>query len=123
LRLKVLIVDFDGQQADLTHTLQVKPKKVLLSESLLNDQLNIEEAIPSSYITATKVAKKPITQKIFDIIPADNELYKYNQDENQAKIQKRNSRLEDLLKPLRDQYDYTILDSPTNWSFFSQSCI
>jgi cellulose biosynthesis protein BcsQ len=31
--------------------------------------------------------------------------------------------LEDLLKPLRDRYDYIIFDAPTNLSFFSQSCI
>jgi cellulose biosynthesis protein BcsQ len=117
---KVLIVDFDGQQADLTHTLKVTPREISLSRLLTEYDLDIKEAIQSFNI---KTKNKSTSRKIFDVIPVDDRLDNLNKHENITDIDKGNTRLRYLLEPIRDRYDYIILDTPTNWSFFSQSCV
>lgn len=43
--------------------------------------------------------------------------------ENQARIKRNSARLRELLKVFQKDYDYILIDSPTNWTFFSQSCV
>jgi len=43
--------------------------------------------------------------------------------EHEAKIEKGSARLRDLLEIFVRNYDYILIDAPTNWTFFSKSCV
>ncbi|MDI9635830.1 AAA family ATPase [Oscillatoria amoena NRMC-F 0135] len=121
LRLKgksVLVVDFDPQQRDLTDCLGLSASSVKLSDCLIKRTLNIEDAIkPFNVKTKDKIIK------LFDVLPSDSQLLKLSNHEIQSQVQKGFARLKDLLAPLKQVYDYILIDSPTNWTFFSQSCV
>ena len=114
----VLVIDFDPQQRDLTDSLGLQPTKTKLSDCLIDLFLNIKDAIQPF-----KVKTKSGEVRVFDVIPSDSGLGKFMLDEQQAKVQKRSARLKDLLEILKPDYDYILLDAPTNWTFFSQSCV
>jgi len=114
----VLVIDFDPQQRDLTDSLGLQPTKTKLSDCLIDRFLNIKDAIQPF-----KVKTKSGEVRVFDVIPSDSGLGKFMLDEQQAKVQKRSARLKDLLEILKPDYDYILLDAPTNWTFFSQSCV
>jgi len=114
---RVLVVDFDPQQRDLTESLGIKTSTTKLSDCLIDNSLNIKQTIRT--LTLTKNGKK---YKLFDVIPADLDLRQYMKYDYQAKIQKRSAQLKEILKFVVNDYDYILLDSPTNWAFFSQSC-
>lgn len=116
---RVLLVDFDPQQGDLTECLGLQEGKVKLSDCLIDRALDIRGTIQQF-----KLKLKPNKDvKIFDVIPFDSGLAKFMEYEEQAKIQKRSGRLRDLLSNLINEYDYILIDAPTNWTFFSQSCV
>lgn len=115
---KVLIVDFDPQQRDLTDCLGLTASEIKLSDCLIERSLNIKDTIQSFYIPGKE---KPIN--IFDVLPADQKLLLFSNSDLQAQVQKGYARLRDLLQPLKHIYDYILIDSPTNWTFFSQSCV
>ncbi|MBW4466224.1 MAG: AAA family ATPase [Pegethrix bostrychoides GSE-TBD4-15B] len=112
---KVLIVDFDSQ-SDTTLSLKLSPAKVCLSECLKDTRLDIRNAIVPFSLTA-----KGKLIHVFDVIPADSKLEDYTHYENAQKIQRGISRLRDLLKIFLNEYDYILIDCPTQWLFFSQS--
>lgn len=121
MRLKgksVLVVDFDPQQRDLTDCLGLSAGTVKLSDCLINRSSNIKEAIKPLIV---KFKNQPV--KLFDVLPSDPQLLKLSNHDIQSQIQKGYARLRDLLESLKQVYDYILIDSPTNWTFFSQSCV
>ncbi|MCU0545688.1 MAG: AAA family ATPase [Oscillatoriaceae cyanobacterium Prado104] len=116
---KVLVVDFDPQQADLTDSLGLQEGKVKLSECLVDGSLNVRDTIQPLAL------KNKVGQlvKIFDVIPSDSGLARYMNHEYEAKIEKGSARLQDLLDIFRCEYDYILIDAPTNWTFFSKSSV
>ncbi|MEP0799921.1 AAA family ATPase [Funiculus sociatus] len=116
---KVLVVDFDPQQRDLTELLEIKETSVKLSDCLINRALNIRDTI-QPFQLPHKSGKKI---KLFDVIPSDSKLENYMDHDYEAKIQKGSGRLQDLLRVFVNDYDYILIDAPTNWTFFSKSCI
>jgi cellulose biosynthesis protein BcsQ len=114
---KVLIVDFDPQQRDLTNSLGLQAGSVTLSDCLTDHTLDFRKAIQPFHVV-DKSGKKV---KVFDVIPSDSKLDSYS--DLATKIQKSAGRLRDLLKPLVNSYDYILIDCPTNWMFFSQSSV
>jgi cellulose biosynthesis protein BcsQ len=117
---KVLVIDFDPQQGDITASLRKKEGTVKLSECLINRNINIHDTIQKFQV---KFRNQPQAKDIFDLIPCDSKLEKYMEPTQQAQIQGGSSHLKRLIKPLVQEYDYIIFDCPTNWTFFSQSCI
>jgi cellulose biosynthesis protein BcsQ len=113
---KILIVDFDSQ-ADVTRSLKVNPGNVTLSQCLVDPSLDPRDAV----VPFKHPDKTGKIYPIFDVIPADLGLKEFNRDDMVAKIQKRAARLRDILKPFHSEYDYIIIDCPTQWLFFSQS--
>lgn len=113
---KVLLVDFDPQQRDLTNSLALKPRNVTLSNCLKDRSLNITQTLQS-----IKFKYKSGKEVKFDVIPSDEELNKIQDDLSQ--IERGSARLRDLLKPFVHQYDYILIDCPPNWLFFSQSSV
>lgn len=116
---KVLLVDFDPQQADLTECLRLQEGAIKLSECLIKRELNIKDTIQPFKIPHSSGNEI----KVFDVIPSDSGLAKFMAYEYEAQVQKGTGRLRDLIIKLTYEYDYILFDSPTNWTFFSKSCV
>ncbi|WP_414416913.1 AAA family ATPase [Synechococcus sp. R55.8] len=114
-RKKVLVVDFDSQ-GDLTRSLGATPGKITLTQCLKDPKIDIH-AIVQTY----RLKGKQTTLPIFDIIPRDPELETLTDSRAVAYIPKGTRRLRDLIAPLRNEYDYILIDCPTQWLYFSQS--
>jgi len=133
---KVLATDFDAQ-TDLTKSLFREPPnkrlrglhfayeeynmlsndKTTLSQCLENN-INIREAM-YDYKVKNKTARKVSDIPIFDVIPADDEFKRYNIEGERVHF----SKLRQLLATLTNDYDYIVIDCPTQWSFFSKSAL
>ena len=114
---KVLLVDFDSQ-SDTTRSLKLVPGQVCLSACLAETHLNLRDAI-----VPFKLPYKGKPVHFFDVIPADPGLEEYTNSTISAQIQRGIARLRDLLKEFTHEYDYILIDCPTQWLFFSQSGI
>lgn len=110
-RKKVLVVDFDSQ-GDLTRSLEATPGKITLTQCLKDPKIDVH-AIVQTY--------KLKGFSIFDIIPRDPELETLTDSRAVAYIPKGTRRLRYLIAPLRNEYDYILIDCPTQWLYFSQS--
>lgn len=115
-RKKVLIIDLDYDQQDLTSTLGLKPNSVTLYDCLTSKNKDINETI----IPYKKHFKKQGTYG-FDIIPADKKLVEDTENLNRHLF--KITRLKQLLKPLTLIYDYILIDTPPNWRDQSQLSI
>ncbi len=116
---KVLVVDFDPQQGDLTDSLGLREGKVKLSDCLVDGELNVKETIQPFNLKN----KAGLLVKVFDVIPSDSGLSKFMGYEYEARIDKGSARLRDLLDIFVRDYDYILIDAPTNWTFFSKSSV
>lgn len=115
---KVLLIDFDSQR-DLTRMLGLEANSITLSDCLVNTKLNIRDAIQQFTLNNTKGKKV----RVFDVIPSDINMESFTRDEKVAKIQKEAARLRDLIKIFVREYDYILIDCPTQWLFFSKSSL
>ncbi|MEG4858910.1 AAA family ATPase [Microcoleus sp. K1-B6] len=116
---KVLVVDFDPQQGDLTDSLGLQEGKVKLSDCLVDQALNVKETLQAFNLKD----KAGLLVKVFDVIPSDSELSKFMAYDYEAQIEKGSAKLRDLLDIFVRNYDYILIDAPTNWTFFSKSCV
>jgi len=115
----VLVVDFDPQQGDLTDSLGLQEGKVKLSDCLVDESLNVKETI-EPFNLKNKAGQ---LVNVFDVIPSDSGLSKFMGYEYEAKIEKGSAMLRDLLDIFVRNYDYILIDAPTNWTFFSKSSV
>jgi cellulose biosynthesis protein BcsQ len=115
---RVLVVDFDPQQKDLTDSLGLKERSTKLSDCLINKSIDIHNVVQTF-----KHKSKTGHEIAFDIITSDSSLEEYINYDKQAKIPRGAARLRELLNSFMNSYDYILLDAPTNWTFFSQSCV
>jgi cellulose biosynthesis protein BcsQ len=115
---RVLVVDFDTHQRDLTHILKIEAKKPTLFDCMLNRDENIKVAV-QTFISSHKKGK----EAPFDVISADPIMSKQTDIELGQRIQGGISRLQDVLNSFVDKYDYILIDAPPNWGFFSQSSV
>jgi chromosome partitioning protein len=116
---KVLVVDFDSQ-GDLTRSLGVTPGKITLTQCLKDPKIDVHSVVQTYRLKTVRQGKQSIVS-IFDIIPRDPELETLTDSQAVAYIQKGTRRLRDLIAPLRNEYDYILVDCPTQWLYFSQS--
>lgn len=116
---KVLVVDFDPQQGDLTDSLGLQEGKVKLSDCLVDGALNVKETI-EPFNLKNKAGQ---LVNVFDVIPSDSGLSKFMGYEYEARIEKGSAMLRDLLDIFVGDYDYILIDAPTNWTFFSKSSV
>lgn len=116
---KVLVVDFDSQ-GDLTRSLGVTPGKITLTQCLKDLKIDVHSVVQTYRLKTVRQGKQSIVS-IFDIIPRDPELETLTDSQAVAYIQKGTRRLRDLIAPLRNEYDYILIDCPTQWLYFSQS--
>ncbi len=117
---KVLVVDFDGHQRDLSDALGFQDDGgVTFSECFISDKVDIREAV-KPFILKDKSGREI---KLFDVIPSDKALEKITNKEKQAEIIDKSTRLRNLLQAFIYEYDYILIDSPPGWGFSSKSCV
>jgi cellulose biosynthesis protein BcsQ len=108
----VLLVDFDPNQADLTHNFQLKPSKGSVWD-ILKHSTSISSAIQH-------IAFGQGSQKVhLGVIPAEERF----SEVDDAKI-RQEIRIESLMLRLQEiskKYDYVLVDTPPNWRWFAQA--
>lgn len=114
---KVLVVDFDPNQRDLSKNLGIKPA----SESLYDCLEDYRNHHIINAISTYQMKYGQGKQYGFDVIPADEKFLHLKEQELTAKVTR--GRLSQLLHALKNEYDYIIIDAPTNWKIFSQEAI
>ncbi|MBD2102578.1 AAA family ATPase [Leptolyngbya sp. FACHB-261] len=114
---KVLVIDLDPNQQDLTSSLGLPVSKGDVLNALTEREVKLQSAIrPYSFPLKTKKSELR-----FDIIPADEGLV----EESEALLNQRIKRnaLYRKLEPARQEYDYILIDAPPNWRFYSQLAV
>jgi cellulose biosynthesis protein BcsQ len=115
---KVLIVDFDPNQKDLTNSLGIKPGKVSFY-SYLKDKTS--QVSSKNVICPYKVHFRRLNKDfVFDVIPSDET---FNEGEDDLRQNLKAYSLLKKLEPLKSNYDYILIDTPPNWRFFSVSAV
>lgn len=111
---KVLIIDFDPNQQDLTNALDLPLQNGAFYKALTGKSPDLTHTIHP--FTITNKAGKEFR---FDIIPADKVLA-YEIDEVRLRQELKGNTLYKALEQLRSAYDYIFIDTPPNWRIFSQ---
>ncbi|MBE9117980.1 AAA family ATPase [Lusitaniella coriacea LEGE 07157] len=110
---KVLVVDFDPNQKDLTDLLEVKPSSLSLFDFFQDHKnQNIQDVI-SKY----RLQVKSDVEYGFDIIPADEKFLTGDISQQKAGI------LRQSLIQLKNEYDYILIDFPPGMSDFTKEAI
>ena len=113
---KVLVLDFDFNQRDLTSSLlNIKPQDGLLEKALTDKNIDLKSVI-SPYIF--KNSKVQIT---FDVVPADNKIAGLTESDYHPHM--KISTLHRKLDLARYEYDYIFIDAAPNWRFPSQLAV
>jgi len=112
---KVLAIDFDPNQQDLSSSLGIPISEGDVHRALTEKTVGLEETI-HPYKLKHKATGKEIR---FDIIPADRMLA-YEVEERELRQKFKLPILHKSLEQLRSQYDYILVDAPPNWRVFSQ---
>ncbi len=115
---KVLVIDFDPNQHDLTDSLDIQPGEYKFY-NCLKDKQNLFD-IKQAICPYTKTFKGGITLS-FDIIPVDDQLAKIGEDQIRQEISPHSLRKK--LESLKYEYDYILIDAPPNWRYYSISAI
>ncbi|MDJ1183039.1 AAA family ATPase [Roseofilum casamattae] len=117
LKKKVLVVDFDQDQGDLSNILQLESRWEGMYDCL-EDYKNID--ITNAIVTYQQSFKSVGTLG-FDVIPADDKFSSFEEQELTARITR--GRLRQAIQKLRNRYDYIIIDCPTNQQLYSQEAV
>ncbi|WP_041661556.1 ParA family protein [Acaryochloris marina] len=109
---KVLLVDFDPNQADLTDSLQ----QPVVEGKVWNF---LKGKVPGKAIIQHCSFSQGKQQVQFDLIPADKSFLESHDVKIQQEI--RLEFLRNRLKELSKDYDYILIDMPPNWRWFAQA--
>jgi cellulose biosynthesis protein BcsQ len=113
---KVLVLDFDFNQGDLTRSLlNMKPEDGLLEKALTDRNIELKSVI-RPYIF--KNSKRQIT---FDVVPTEPKMAEYSEFEYNAKM--KIYTLHRKLDLARYEYDYIFIDAAPNWRFTSKLAV
>lgn len=113
---KVLVLDFDFNQGDLTRSLlNMKPEDGLLEKALTDRNIDLKSVI-RPYIF--KNSKGQIT---FDVVPTEPKMAEYSEFEYNAKM--KIYTLHRKLDLARYEYDYIFIDAAPNWRFTSKLAV
>jgi cellulose biosynthesis protein BcsQ len=109
---KVLAIDLDPNQQDLTNSLGLSLNNGRFFKALTERDVTIQSAIQPYIFEKGKIALK------FDVVTADLELTEKPDHILGGKINIKN--LYQKLEVLKQEYDYILIDSPPNWKLFSK---
>ncbi|BBD57574.1 cobyrinic acid a,c-diamide synthase [Nostoc sp. HK-01] len=114
---KVLAIDFDPNQQDLTSSLGLPLSNGSVFEALKERNVELQSTLhPYKF----PIKKHKIDLR-FDVIPADQKLTEESESElfNYLTI----NTLYRKLEFSRQEYDYILIDAPPNWRIFSQLAV
>jgi cellulose biosynthesis protein BcsQ len=114
---KVLAIDFDPNQQDLTNSLGMQMSEDTLFRCLDSQDKDIRPAIKQH-----SVPLKDGRVLQFDVVPVDQKLA-YESEGADLRSLLRKSTLSEAIESVRDVYDYILIDSPPNWRGFSQNAL
>ncbi|NJM57762.1 MAG: AAA family ATPase, partial [Synechococcales cyanobacterium RU_4_20] len=115
---KVLVVDFDPNQKDLTDSLNIKIGDYQLYHCLKDKQNLIDlKQVVYSYTKVFKTGKS----LSFDVIPVDDQLAQTDEDKLRNELSFYSLRKK--LEAVKSDYDYILIDAPPNWRYFSISAV
>lgn len=118
LKKRVLVVDFDPNQSDLSDALNLPPLKGKILDILKSKEGNVREII-----TTYKFEHPRLTEPWeFDVILADEDLIS-DVDEVELKKYVKIHALRRMLESVQGDYDYILIDAPPNWRIFAQKAI
>jgi len=109
---KVLAIDFDPNQQDLTHSLGLPLSNSVVFKALTDRDATLQSAIHLFSFKSGKTSLK------FDVVTADLKL-----TEEPDHILAGEIKIDSLyrkLELLKQEYDYILIDSPPNWKLFSK---
>lgn len=113
---KVLVLDFDFNQRDLTGSLlNIKPQNGLLEEALTDKNIDLKSVIIPYIFKNTKL------QITFDVVPADPKIAGLTEFDYHSKM--KISTLHRKLDLARYEYDYIFIDAAPNWRFTSRLAV
>lgn len=112
---KVLAIDFDPNQQDLSSALGLPLSKGAVFKAVTEREADLQSAIQTYRFP---VGKKELT---FDVIPADEKLG--NASDEALDTQMKRDILHRKLESSRHEYDYILIDSPPNWRTFSKLAV
>ncbi len=120
---KVLVIDFDPHQMDLTHSININGIHSTKPKNTLYDALDKPKTIPitnaiGEYRTEIIIKRKKEIRG-FDIIPASPGFQSISTFS--TKFSPRS--MDKSLISLKNDYDYILIDTPPNWNFFSESAV
>ena len=110
---KVLVIDFDPNQRDLTTSVGITPTQDGLFKLLTERDVDLHAAIQPYGIM-----RKAKMHHFFDVLPADQSLKQA--DDNELRKLLKNDALKAKLAAVRSEYDYILIDCSPNWTLFSQ---
>jgi cellulose biosynthesis protein BcsQ len=114
---KVLAIDFDPNQQDLTSSLGIPLSQGSVFEALTERNVELQGTL-YPYRFPLKKLKKELR---FDVIPADQTLT--DKAEQSLRNHLKSHTLYRKLELARQEYDYILIDSPPNWRVFSQLAV
>lgn len=115
---KVLVMDCDPNQQDLTSSLGMAANKGDVYQALMTRSGDLKPAIKPFLVTYRALGK----EFTFDVIPADKQFVD-GIDEVQLRQKLKPEYLRRSLDLLKSEYDYILIDSPPNWRIFSQLAV
>ena len=115
---KVLVIDFDPNQHDLTDSLNIQLGNRHFYDCL-KDKQNLVD-IKQTICSYTKTFRGGITLS-FDVIPVDDQLAKNEEEDIRKEISLHSLRKK--LESLKYDYDYILIDAPPNWRYYSISAL
>jgi cellulose biosynthesis protein BcsQ len=117
---KVLLIDFDLNQQDLTKALGITVSKGEVKKALTDKYIELTSVIsPRTY--SNRKLQRSFT---FDVIPADSELENEStkSDDALSTFMPLHT-LDKKLNLARKEYDYILIDASPNWRFISQLAV
>jgi len=116
---KVLIIDFDPNQQDLTTSMGMQTIDQGIYNCLTKKDHDLRSLISPFQL---RIRFKNETRDFrFDVIPADTSLLNHGDDYLRQLFNI--YRFRDILEPLYSEYDYILIDTPPNWRLFSRSAL
>lgn len=113
---KVLMIDMDWNQRDLSKNLGIDSTKGLIEELLYDRKASLKSAVSNR---AYRIKSSRGTKDIFfDVISAHEKMSSFNEQELIQRTER--NVLDQKLKSVKNYYDYILLDTPPNWRHVTQ---